>query len=154
MKYGSQPDLIDQIRKLQEQVRRLQTRTKMVTSHSKTFLVSGAVVDGFQTPGFIVSATPRYFTDDTDPAERFPQDIRIVTGVSAKLLDGEAHLDFYVNSEVVFSDYWVKATRDAYWHPIRKDLHDGDLLSVVVVSTNGSARDLSAAFLMTLESWE
>jgi hypothetical protein len=151
--YGRERDLIDQVRRLQAQVRRLETKSKQITTHTKTFLVGGTVTTGLQVPPFIVSMTPRFQPDDTDPSVRYPQDIRIVTGISGKLLDGHCWLDFYVNDTMIFHNLPITAARRAYWEGVYQPLVDGDLLSVTVFSADELARDLSAAFMMTLETY-
>lgn len=148
-----QEDLLEQIRKLQERVRRLETRRRPVTSQTKTFLVSGVVETGFQTPPFIVSTFPLYATDQ-EWERAYPQDRRVLTGVGGKLLDGECWCDFYVNETAVYEDLHVTAAQRTFWQPISWSLDDNDLLSVTVASANDAARDLSAAFVMTLESWD
>lgn len=152
-RYAKSHDLIDQVRHLQEQVRRLQTRSRQITSHTKTFLIGGGPIPaGAQTPPFIISSTPR-FSDDELIEEAYPQDIRIVTGVTGKLLDGTATIDFYVNSDVVYGGLDIDATPKAHWTPIRRQLQDGDMLSITIVTADDLCRDLSASFMMTLEVW-
>jgi hypothetical protein len=68
---------------------------------------------------------------------------------SATMLDGECHLDFYVNSEVIYSGYWCRASaRENYWRGVSIQLRDGDHCDRCY---RVRTRSLSAAFMMTLE---
>jgi hypothetical protein len=151
--YQRPRDLIDHFTRLQERVRWLENKPKPIHTESKTFLVSGVVAAGFQPPPFIVSMSPLYDPTE-DLIQTHPQDYRVMLGVRGSILDGNCHVRYFVNSTIVYSDLLVdSAAPQDHWVPIGHDLSDGDQVSILVTSASTSARDLAAAFLMTVQIW-
>lgn len=147
-------DLLHQIRRLQEQVRRLQVKRRAVTSQTKTFIAGGVIEAGFAFPPFIISTQPSY--EEFPAGNPYPQDVRILTGVGAVLGAGSCQLDFEVNNTPIYSGLAVTTSPQTFWQPLAEDvlLQDGDRLSVTVVDATDTPVGLSAAFLMTLETWD
>lgn len=153
------PDLIQQIKKLQSEVRALRTMNR-VYSDTKTFVVAGGVEVGMLIPPFIVSMTPKHAA--TQPvASRDPMEYKRLLGVCARVVDGSCFLNFTVNDYTINdTPYHAVATGPTHWEysllynppgDFRADLHleDRDILAVEIVSATG-AFHLSASFLMEI----